>query len=487
MSIPDISNTQSYLEYLNNKVDLTMNGTNTVWISNCTYLVFFMTAGFAFLEAGSTRHKNFKSTLVKNVLDISVATISWWLIGYAFAFGESKSGVIGTTMFAGNGMETYAEYNNWMFQWAFASTSATIVSGCVLERITMLGYAMFSTFTTMWIYPLVVHWVWSPKGWLKDMGLHDFAGSGVVHMLGGVAGLAATIVIGARIGRFPDKNDKKDHEQDKFVYKSEFMSSSPPFMCLGTLILWFAWYGFNCGSTITVVGEDVTFLVGKIGMNTSIAAAAGGITCFLFNYFVNKVTNSEFSLGALCNGILSGLVGITASCDVVESWAALIIGIISAFIFIGYNKLQVILKIDDPIDAIAVHMGAGSWGLVASGWFDPATGVLYGRGGRQFGIQLLGVVVILGWTATCSFLFFFILKLFKLHRISPEEERNGIDMRCGGLIHQYDEFSLAHYARNFLEGLKKDDGINNQYIKINQRSKTLETEKRDVELAVKSE
>jgi ammonium transporter, Amt family len=487
MSIPDISNAEAYLQYLNNKVDLAINGTNTVWISSNTYLVFFMVAGFAFLEAGSSRHKNLTSTLVKNIMDRTIATLAWWLIGFAFAFGESKSGVIGTSFFAGVGLETYEDYTNWMFQWAFSGTSATIVSGCVLERIHMWGYAFFSTFMSVWIYPLIVHWVWSPKGWLKDMGLHDFAGSGVVHMVGGVAGCAATIFIGARIGRFSNKSDKKDQEVNHSHTNNEFKSAYPPFVCLGTLFLWFCWYGFNCGSTITVVGKDVSILVGKIGMNTSIAGSASGLTCFIFTYFLNKGTDSEYSIGALCNGILAGLVGVTASCDTVESWGAMFIGIISGFIYLGYNKLLRILKIDDPIDAIAVHMGAGSWGLVAFGWFDPATGVLYGNGGHQFGIQLLGVVVILGWTATCTFLFFFLIKFLKFHRITPEQERAGIDFKCGGLIHQYDQISLNYYARIFMDSLNTHDYVGEKYSKINLDTKDKESEKKDIELQVKIE
>ena len=482
MSVPIFESTEAHLKYLQELVLLNRSATDAVWISSNTYLVFFMVAGFAFLEAGSTRHKNFTSTLLKNTLDRCVATLSWWLIGYAFAFGDSKSGVIGTSFFAGVGIETYEQYTNWMFQWAFAGTSATIVSGCVLERITMWGYAMFSTLMSIWIYPLIVHWVWSEKGWLKDMGMHDFAGSGVVHMVGGVAGFAATIFIGARIGRFPNKNEKDENH-----HKNEFKPNSPAFLCLGTLLLWFCWYGFNCGSTITVVGEDVTRLVGKIGMNTSISAAAGGLTSFLIVYLLNKGTDSEYSIGALCNGILAGLVGVTASCDTVESWGAMFIGVISGLIYFGYNKLLEKLKIDDPIDAIAIHMGCGSWGVVAFGWFDPNTGVLYGHGGHQFGIQLLGVVVIFGWTAVNTFLFFLIIKLLKLHRITPENEKIGLDMKCGGLVHHYDSMSLAYYAKNFVESLKKYDGVQDDvnYKKIDLENK-FGSNKKDTELEFKN-
>jgi Amt family ammonium transporter len=253
------------------------------------------------------------------------------------------------------------------------------------------------------------------------------------------------------------------------------------------LFLWFCWYGFNCGSTITVVGKDASLLVGKVGMNTSIAAAAGGLTCFIFVYFLNRGSDSEFSLGALCNGILAGLVGVTASCDTIESWGAMFIGIIAGLIYLGYTKLLVLLKIDDPIDAIAVHMGTGSWGLVAFGWFDPSTGVLYGKGGHQFGIQLLGAAVILGWTATCTFLFFLLIKLLKLHRVSAEEERKGLDMKCGGLINQYDNMSLDHYARNFFESVKNINFDKDKYLRVNCDTKNENLGKKDTELEVKNE
>ena len=231
---------------------------------------------------------------------MTLTTICWWLIGYGFAFGKSAGGVIGTSFFAGDGVESFDQYNNWMFQWAFAGTSATIVSGSVLERITIWGFIYFSSWVTLWIYPLVVHWCWSDNGWLKALGFLDFAGSGVVHMVGGVAGLCLTLFIKPRIGRFSESQKVRDD------FKPNYVS----FIALGTFILWFCWYGFNCGSTIQIVGDDVTKLVGRIGMNTSISASMCGLTCFLFHYFLNKGTNDEFSPVMICNGILAGAVSV---------------------------------------------------------------------------------------------------------------------------------------------------------------------------------
>jgi Amt family ammonium transporter len=243
MNPPPMSDLNAYLGYLTAQVQDVKNATDTVWISSMTYLVFLMQIGFSFLEAGSSRHKNHASTLIKNILDITVATLGWWLIGYGFAFGQSVSGVIGMTYFGGDQIDTWEEYTSWMFQWAFCGTASTIVSGCILERISIWGYVIFSCMMSMWIYPLIVHWCWSPMGWLKLYGYLDFAGSGVVHMVGGAAGLVGAIILGPRTGRFD-----KDHPN-----KQEFHPNYHPHLALGTIILWFCWYGFNCGSTLTIV------------------------------------------------------------------------------------------------------------------------------------------------------------------------------------------------------------------------------------------
>jgi len=467
MSIPpSLKNTEAYLEYLNQMMILNKNAADTVWISSSTYLVFFMIAGFTFLESGSTRHKNLKMSLLRNVIDRCVTTVAWWLIGYGFSFGASKGGVIGLSYFAGVGVETFDQYTSWMFQWAFVDTATSIVSGCVVERIPLWGYACYSAVVSFWIYPLIAHWIWNQGGWLYIMGMHDFAGSGVVHMVGGVTGLAATILLGPRIGIFPDKN-RKDEKENKI---NDVNSQSPAMICLGTLILWFCWYGFNCGSTQQIVGANLTRLVGKVGMNTSISAAFGGLTSFLIAYFINRGTESQFSIGSACNGVLGGLVAITCACDAVESWCAMFIGIIAGFVYFGYTMLFKKLRIDDPIDAVAVHFGCGSWGVIAYGWFDPATGVLYGNGGHQFGIQLLGVVVIFSWVFTCSAITFYLLKLCNIHRVSAEVELMGQDMVCGGLTHQFDQVSMRYYIKNFTEFLKNDS---ESYQEITPRAKEI--------------
>ena len=464
-------NTDAHIRYLEelilqNRIQVNSNtkGADTAWIANSTYLVFLMQTGFSLLEAGTTRYKNYVSALIKNALDLCVSTIAWWLLGYAFAFGESKGRFIGTTFFAADGITTGDEFNNWMFQWAFAGTAATIVSGCILERAKVWGYLLYAFFMITWIYPLIVHWCWNSEGWLKDMGYIDFAGSGVVHMVGGVAALAACIMVGPRIGRFDTKDYQKVEVTDReLTHKKktileidsnkEFKANYIPFCILGTLMLWFSWYGFNCGSTITIVGDN-SDLIGKIGMNTSISAAISGLTCFMFNYIVvvcNKNGDDEnyevYSVGHLCNGILAGLVGITAGCDIVESWAAFVIGIISCFIYLFYSWFLKKLHIDDALDACPIHMGCGSWGVIAVGWFHPKQGILYGGGGKLFGVNFLGIIVIFFWTAIWTVLFFLLLKLCKLDRVDKNDEENGLDMKyCGGYADHFCNNSRRHMS-----------------------------------------
>jgi Amt family ammonium transporter len=424
MSRPNITDTQAYLLYLENQINLTRAGADTAWIANCTYLVFFMQAGFALLEAGSTRHKNFIYALFKNLIVGTITTICWWLVGFAIAFGESHEGIIGTTYFGTSMVTTYDQVNLWMFQWAFADTASTIVSGCLLERITLWAYMLYCFYMSAWIYPMYVHWTWNPKGWLYQLGYKDFAGSGVIHCLGGTAGLVMSIIIGPRKGRFEKGSDD-----------SEFKPNETCMSTLAVFLLWFCWYGFNCGSTGVIVGEGITNLVGKVGINTSISASSAAITTFFIHYFLHRGTNNEYSLSALFNGVLAGLVGITASCNNVEPFCAFFIGVMAGFIYFGYTKLFVKCKMDDPIDAIAVHMGTGMWGAIAVGIFDQSTGFLYGHGGRQLGVQVCAVVVNLLWTGINSVLLSFLFKFTGIFRISEEHEKEGLDIfHFGALV-----------------------------------------------------
>ncbi len=386
---------------------------DSLWISMSTYLVFLMQAGFAFLEAGSVRERSVQNILIKNVLDICACTIVWWLVGYGFAYGNTEDKFIGTSKFVGDSFSGSHDYRDWMFQWAFAGTAATIVSGCLAERTQIIAYLAYSVFITAFIYPIVVHWTWG-GGWLSERGYLDFAGSGIVHLVGGVAGLAGCQIVGARLDRF------QDGKQD------EFKPHNVPMVVLGTLVLWFGWYGFNCGSTLSATGDNEK-LIGKIGLNTTLSAAAGGLTCFILHAIKHRGTKDRYNIAPLTNGILAGLVSITAGCNGVEPYGAFIIGVIGGLVYYSCSNIMLNLKLDDPLDAFAVHGGCGAWGTLAVGFFDLNKGVFYGDDGTQLGEQCIAIISIMVWTYVWTFLLFKVLHYFNLLRISLEEEKEGID------------------------------------------------------------
>lgn len=402
------------------QLDLLSNSLDLVWISICTYLVFFMQTGFAFLEAGVIRFKNVQNILLKNLLDVIFGSFIWWVCGYAFAFGDNSSGFIGGAKYYVGTSLASEDYRQFMFQWAFACTAATIVSGSVAERIRLGTYTFFSIFMTGWVYSIVVHWGWGPDGWLKSMGYHDFAGSGVVHLAGGAAGLSAAILLGPRTGRYTPGREQ------------EFVPNNVGYIVLGTFILWFGWYGFNCGSTYGATGAK-NDQIGKVGMHTSLGGIGGGIITYLFHFYDNKGTNKKYSVPAMCNGILAGLVGITASCDNVDSYIALFIGVMGGALYYNLVKLANKLQIDDPLDASSMHGGCGILGVIAVGFFDLDKGLLYGdHSGHQLGVQLLGALCITCWTAGWAFLFLLPFKLTDRLRVHLQEEFVGCDLTKHG-------------------------------------------------------
>lgn len=409
----DPQDLQAQINALGNSIDL-------IWISICTYLVFFMQTGFAFLEAGVIRFKNVQNILLKNLLDVIFGSFVWWVCGYAFAFGNDHSGFIGgDKYYAGTNLES-EDYRSFMFQWAFACTAATIVSGSVAERVRLGTYTFFSVFMTGWVYSIVVHWGWSPNGWLKNMGYHDFAGSGVVHLAGGAAGLSAAALLGPRTGRY-----NKTREQ-------EFVPNNIGYIVLGTFILWFGWYGFNCGSTYGALGYK-NDLIGKVGMHTSLGGIGGGIVTYLLHFYDNKNTNKKYSVAAMCNGVLAGLVAITASCDNINSYCALIIGFLGGALYYNLVKLANHFHLDDPLDASSMHGGCGILGVIAVGFFDLDRGVFYGdNNAKLLGIQLLGAVCIMFWTAGWAFIYLLPFRLMNKLRIDQKEEFVGCDLTKHG-------------------------------------------------------
>lgn len=423
------------------------NDMDTFWLMFGAILVFFMQTGFAMLEVGSVSEKNTKNILMKNIGDAAIGGLCWWLLGFGFAFGETSGGFIGTDEFFLKGDSFKSEdgtltngkqYAFWLFQWAFAATTATIVSGAVAERVSLNAYVIYTIVLTSFIYPVVVHWGWA-TGWasafiedrLFGCGLTDFAGSGVVHMTGGIAALCAAYVVGPRIGRFNQDGSVNDLPQQSPVYQT-----------LGTLILWLGWYGFNGVSTLAIVGASG--IAAKTMVTTTISAAAAALT----SVAISKCTKSYWDAGSANNGVLAGLVGITAGCSVVEPEAAFAIGVISAFVYSYSSKMLLKFGIDDVVDAIPVHMFCGMWGVIAPGIFatkenyglayygepDKCSGVFYGGNGSTLAANAVFILAVLAWTGvTCMALFTGINATIGM-RVDEESEKMGMDRSKHGVM-----------------------------------------------------
>lgn len=404
---------------------------NSMWISLNTFLIFVMQAGFAMLEAGTIREKNVQGNLVKNLLDVIICTATFFFFGYGFAFGEDVGGFIGNSLFAADGFEGTDNYMLFVFHWCFASTAATIISGSLAERTHIAAYVVTSAFTTAFTYPVVAHWVWG-GGWLSELGYLDFAGDGPVHMVGGIAGFVGCLIVGPRKDRFdPAKAD-------------EFRPSNAPMVVLGTLLLWFGWYGFNCGSTLAFEND---YSAPKVAMNTTLSAAAGGLMAFFIDYMGGN-RKSKYRIVPITNGILAGLVSITGGCDQVTSVGAIIIGCGGGVVLAVVSDLLVKYRVDDPLDATTVHGACGFWGIMSVGLFSQDSGVFYGGDGRQLWVQFIGAASITLWSGGLSGALYLVLKYFNILRTSPSEEESGMDhAACGGSAYS---FNSKDVMKNFL-------------------------------------
>ena len=389
-------------------VDINAYAIDNFFLFIAAVLVLFMQAGFAMLEAGLNSTKNTVNILFKNIMDLSAGAILYYLVGYglmypgagngwfAFAgFGVSEAGV---TPAAG----ALHPQVDWLFQVAFAATAATIVSGAVAGRLKFSAYLIYSVILTGFIYPISGYWKWG-GGWLDQLGFYDFAGSLVVHAVGGFAGLAGAIVLGPRIGRFGKNGNSKP-----------MPGSNLALSALGVLILWIGWYGFNPGSQLAISGADNTNAVMLIAANTTLAAAAGTVAAMLLAWSLFKKPDLTMAL----NGALAGLVGITANCDSVTNIESIIIGIVAGFLVVGGIMLLEKLKIDDPVGAWPVHGLCGIWGGISTGIF----------GGHPIIAQVIGSLVIPIWAFFTMFLLFYALKSLNLLRVSEEEEIIGLDI-----------------------------------------------------------
>jgi Amt family ammonium transporter len=379
----------------------------------CAVLVLFMQAGFAALEAGMSPLNNTVNIMFKNMTDLCVGVLLYYLVGYSIMYGADASGGLGLIGWSGFGISSELTdapgpgvlhpQIDWLFQVAFAAAAATIVSGAVVGRMQFRSYVFYTLFISAIVYPISGFWKWG-GGWLDALGFYDFAGSVVVHAVGGFAALAAAIVIGPRIGRF--KRDDAAH----------LSGHSLALAASGVFILWVGWYGFNSGSQLAFSGEANIAATMLIAVNTTLAAAAGGVAAMITTSLHDHST--KVSLSMLLNGVLAGLVAITANCDSVTNNEAVIIGLIGGVLVVFGGEFLKKLKIDDAVGAWPVHGLCGVWGGIATGIF----------GGHALGIQILGSVAIPAWAFTTMFMFFIVLKKAGVLRVSREQELAGLDL-----------------------------------------------------------
>ncbi len=386
-----------------------------IWLIMAAALVFFMQAGFAMLETGLTRAKNASNILMKNLMDFSAGALAYWAVGWAIMYGTSVSGIMGSDQFFLQGADL-SIFRDWMFQVVFAATAATIVSGAMAERTRYTSYLVYSVFVSALIYPISGHWIWGGGGWLGSLGFHDFAGSTVVHSVGGWIALAGAILLGARKGKYFEIDGKK---QTRAI-----PGHNMPLAALGVFILWFGWYGFNAGSTLS--GTDLS--IGVIAVTTTLAASAGATASMITSWIWFGKPDPSMSL----NGALAGLVSITAGCAVTTPFGAIIIGLIAGILVVGSVEfIDKVLHIDDPVGAISVHGVCGAWGTMAVGLFadtDDINGLFYGGGLRQLGVQAIGVLSVFAWAFGIGLILFIIIKKTIGLRVSDKEELQGLDI-----------------------------------------------------------
>jgi len=400
-------------------LEILRDDSNILWTCLAAFLVFFMQAGFAMVEAGFTRAKNVCNIIMKNLMDVSIGSIVFWMVGFGLMFGVSN-GLVGTNFFFFDGSSELAKGTgnsvgfNWaflLFQTVFCATAATIVSGAVAERTKFTSYLLFSLIICGLVYPIFGSWAWGSlyagEGWLEKIGFLDFAGSTVVHSIGGWAALAGAIVVGARTGKYLEDG------------KMGLISAhNIPMGALGVFVLWLGWFGFNAGST-TAVGGDLAF----IAVVTNLSACAGAIGAGLLSWFLFRKPDPSLAL----NGALAGLVSITAGCDIMSPSMAILTGLVGGCIVVGAVRLFDKLKIDDPVGAISVHGVCGAWGTLAIGLFSSSAGW------TQLGVQAIGVGAGFAWAFGISFPLFLLIKHTIGIRVDEREEVEGLDVSEHGV------------------------------------------------------
>jgi Amt family ammonium transporter len=419
---------------------------STIWVVLAAILVIFMQAGFAFLEAGLTRMKNVGHIAAKNVLILAIVSIVYYLVGFGLAFGDGGNGIFGGSGFVPSvdqlisvGEKPFSWFGavpgaaGYLFEVAFAAVSLAIVWGAMAERTRLWVYFVFGIVFTL-IYSVVSHWIWSPDGWLFAKGMQDFAGSTVVHYQGALAGLAGALLLGPRIGKYVDGKPQP------------IPGHNMAYTTLGVIILWFGWFGFNPGSTLSVDFGGVGFFA-YVALNTNIAAAAGVLGAVVTSWIVIKKPD----LSMMLNGAIAALVAITAACAFVAPWAAILIGFVAGVIVVLGSLLVERVGIDDPVGAMAAHGMSGIWGTLSLGFLTVPSladklatgkgGLFYGGGAHQLGVQALGLVSVGAFTFTASFLVLWLMKVTVGIRTEPEVESLGLDVSEHGMW-GYPEFFI---------------------------------------------
>lgn len=392
-----------------------ISGLDTVWVLIAAMLVFFMQPGFALVEAGFTRSKNTANILMKNFVDFMVGSFLFWMIGFGLMHGANNGFIGGLHLFDWSfiGDSNVPAECTLIFQTVFCATAATIVSGGMAERTKFSMYILISIIISVVIYPIEGHWTWG-GGWLSELGFHDFAGSTVVHSCGGVIALAGAMVLGPRIGKYSKTGESR-----------AIPGHNLTFGALGVFILWFGWFGFNPGSQLAAEGAENAIAISHVMCTTNMAAATGGLATLFLTWLVF----GKPSLSLVCNGILAGLVGITAGCDLVSIGGAAIIGAVCGVAMVGSVALiDKICKIDDPVGAVSVHGVCGILGTLMTGMFAVDGGLFYGGGWHFLGVEALGSLVTCAWSFGLGMLTFIILKKVHGIRVEPRVEEEGLDI-----------------------------------------------------------
>lgn len=400
------------------------NGLDTIWVVLTAAMILLMEGGFALLEAGFVRQKNAVSIIMKVFVDISFGALVYYVFGFALMYGKDAGGLIGHNGFTMAGDLTHLPANIshdtfWLFQCAFVIAVISIVSGAAAERIHFRAYIVYTIVMTGLIYPISGHWIWSPNGWLAKLGMIDFAGSAAIHALGGFAALAAALYLGPRIGRYGE--DGRVHIVPP---------SNLPLASVGAFVLWFGWFGFNSGSTLSATNGGI----GHIAVTTMLASAAGCAACILFTILRYRKADPPMVI----NGALAGLVGITAGCAFVSDGAAILIGAVSGIAMVLVSEWLEGRKVDDPVGAFAVHGVSGAIGTLAVGLFAmPGTtarsGLFYGGGWHLLGVQALGLAVVAAWGFALTWGTLRLIGWWRPVRVTADEERVGLDVSIHGV------------------------------------------------------